>query len=66
VTVAAAFAPTFVAALSAVVATAPLGVRTVAVTIAEAALAESFCSSVATDTVADPIDTDGVATNTPL
>ena len=65
-TVDVAFAATLVAALSPVVTAAPVGPSTVDVTVTDAALAPWFCTSVATDTVADAADTDGVDTNTPL
>ena len=48
------------------VATAPLGVRIVAVTVAEAAADPWFCTSVAIDTAAEPLETDGVDTYTPF
>ncbi len=57
---------TLVLALSPDVATAPLGVRIVVVTVTAAALADWFCTSVLTETVADPVETEGVDTNTPL
>ena len=61
-----AFAATLVLALSPDVATAPPGVRIVVVTVTAAAAVDWFCTSVLTDTVADPVETDGVETNTPL
>src|SRR3954468_23701117 len=60
-----AFAATLAAALSPVVTAAPVGPSTVDVTVTEAALVDWFCTSVATEIVAEPAETEGVVTYTP-
>jgi hypothetical protein len=58
-------AATVVALLSPDVTVAPLEFSTVAVTVTEALPEPWFCTSVATDTMPEPVDPDGVETNTP-
>jgi hypothetical protein len=54
------------AGLSADVTAAPVGPVMVAVIVADAAAVDAFRTSVATDTVAEALETEGVETNTPF
>ena len=65
-TVAVELAPTLLAGLVSLATDAPLGSKTVVVTVTDWELVNWFCTSVLTDTLAELLLTVGVLTNTPL
>ena len=65
-TVAVELAPTLLAALVSLATDAPLGSKTVVVTVTDWELVNWFCTSVLTDTLAELLLTVGVLTKTPL